>query len=760
MSKLDDLIKRKQVQQSDTVHDTVAPIIYNARTRENTEKEAKEGTERLKELRRQGKQAVFRPDYRTSDQRKRDDKEADYKHQQYQKAKDDQKRAEGFENLMKLTSPSTYVEAATGEQLTPAGKLATDMAIFGLAGGAKSLLTRGQNASKFIWNNGKIIQNTFPYNPRNWYRGVGYTALKDAEETGVVRGIHRWNNQIIGPYFGRGFQPHQGAPIIIEGTPESATWVDPFSKTLKTHSTEPIRDNASILTNKGKLDYSKLTKENGFLQEGQSYEGFPMTNGDVNATPVNNFVFYKKYPVIGWRPYKVSSASKSVVGEAKGIGGITPENAASITPQQWTAAQDATIAKGDMAEAQRLRDLHFKVSAPSTQIKDIQYHGAKGNAIFNVFDPKLIGQTDQGWAGRGYYFTPSKDYAKMYGSEPRAFYINAQKVHDGTASTYFGREDSPAAHAFKIIRKKHGDDGQQILDDLASSDAIRTSFSQTRPYNGIFEEVVTRNNNQMKLADAVTYDNNGVRIPLGERDNFNISDIRYFSQQPVVRANPVHTATGNPLATRLARLRDHYQNGFISDSAQEVLVKPNIHPNEIRSIAKQIDSNLTEDQLDQVAQIAMSKRNGVHIPIQNDKGTVNGVSIVDVDEAINWLKQSGITPDPYHVGIIAGHEAGHGVQVSPAARRLVEGFAEPDEFYTRAGQVLDAAGITATADNPVTYNKFVNLIDKYLKQGNLDNGVSELKQFMIKLPPLERQKVMKYINRLSAGTGLAYLTNE
>ena len=30
-----------------------------------------------------------------------------------------------------------------------------------------------------------------------------------------------------------------------------------------------------------------------------------------------------------------------------------------------------------------------------------------------------------------------------------------------------------------------------------------------------------------KLRDAVTYDNNGVRIPLGERDNFNINDIRY-----------------------------------------------------------------------------------------------------------------------------------------------------------------------------------------------------------------------------------------
>ena len=212
---------------------------------------------------------------------------------------------------------------------------------------------------------------------------------------------------------------------------------------------------------------------------------------------------------------------------AKSIKTITKENASKITPDQWTAAQDAAIARGDISEAQRLRDLHFKVSAPNTQIKDIQYHGSKGNAKFNVFDPKLIGQTDQGWAGRGYYFTPAKDYAKMYASEPRAFYINAKKVHDGTSSNYFGREDSPAAEVFKRIRKKRGVDVQPILDDLISSDAIRTSFKQTNPYNGTFEEVVTRNNNQMKLADAITYDDKGIRIPLGERDNFNSNDIRY-----------------------------------------------------------------------------------------------------------------------------------------------------------------------------------------------------------------------------------------
>ena len=41
------------------------------------------------------------------------------------------------------------------------------------------------------------------------------------------------------------------------------------------------------------------------------------------------------------------------------------------------------------------------------------------------------------------------------------------------------------------------------------------------------EEVVIPRGEQIKSANAITYDNNGVRIPLGERDNFNLKDIRW-----------------------------------------------------------------------------------------------------------------------------------------------------------------------------------------------------------------------------------------
>ena len=44
----------------------------------------------------------------------------------------------------------------------------------------------------------------------------------------------------------------------------------------------------------------------------------------------------------------------------------------------------------------------------------------------------------------------------------------------------------------------------------------------------VVDDYVTfKSPSQIKSADAITYDDSGVRIPLGERDNFKINDIRY-----------------------------------------------------------------------------------------------------------------------------------------------------------------------------------------------------------------------------------------
>lgn len=85
------------------------------------------------------------PDTRSSYQRKQAQAAKQYANQQYQKAKDDAKRAEGLEQMMKTMSPSTYVEAATGQDLGTVGRLITDAAAFG----SPSLIKQGFNfASK------------------------------------------------------------------------------------------------------------------------------------------------------------------------------------------------------------------------------------------------------------------------------------------------------------------------------------------------------------------------------------------------------------------------------------------------------------------------------------------------------------------------------------------------------------------------------------------------------------------------------------
>lgn len=207
---------------------------------------------------------------------------------------------------------------------------------------------------------------------------------------------------------------------------------------------------------------------------------------------------------------------------------ITPENAASITPEQWTAAQDAAIARGDVAEAQRLRDLHFKAKS-QTKILD-----ENGNVLpnfhysdskFTAFNPNKIGVNDPGFYGRGFYFTPNRNYASTYGENEYKVYINSKNPFKTNNS-----EDRSLA-AFSFNRT----DGSPLIDidklnlrkELEGADAVwQKGVAPVRGDKPI-EEIVVPNPNQIKLSDAVTFDDNGVRIPLGKRDS-NIDDIRYF----------------------------------------------------------------------------------------------------------------------------------------------------------------------------------------------------------------------------------------
>lgn len=220
---------------------------------------------------------------------------------------------------------------------------------------------------------------------------------------------------------------------------------------------------------------------------------------------------------------------------ARGTSYITAENAASITPEQWTAAQDAAIKAGNTAEAQRLRDLHFQVSAPNTTtVNELgnpvhNYHGT--TSTFTAFDPQKIGSTTGDKSG--FFFTDNKSAADFYSHETGSAWNNLKlmlglyKGHKPQVYNVYLNTTKP------MITDFHGGVdkvGREILAKEAIKNGNDANVLQniidgppTLPHN----VTIMRNPKHIKLADAVTYDDKGVRIPLGERDNFKLNDIRY-----------------------------------------------------------------------------------------------------------------------------------------------------------------------------------------------------------------------------------------
>ena len=212
---------------------------------------------------------------------------------------------------------------------------------------------------------------------------------------------------------------------------------------------------------------------------------------------------------------------------------ITAENAKSITPAQWTTAQDAAIARGDMAEAQRLRDLHFLTKSNTSVLNEFgmplhTYHGSPNTDIteFRHVPPKTGGR---GTGTEGFYVTSNKSYADRYKARHLMrpsdldngkiydLYVNAKKVitfpddfPSNTSLSFINHMNAPE----RAFLENSGYDGIKLGKFLNNSTGKRPEMAVLNP-------------NQLKLADAVTYDDKGVRIPLGERDNFKLNDIRY-----------------------------------------------------------------------------------------------------------------------------------------------------------------------------------------------------------------------------------------
>ena len=226
-----------------------------------------------------------------------------------------------------------------------------------------------------------------------------------------------------------------------------------------------------------------------------------------------------------------------------------------ITPEQDTEYLDA-VNNGDMETAQRMVDEAAKDAGYTIKA----YHGT--TADFNTFDKNKIGQGYTLFAsqGFGFYFTESEAVANnSYGKGQRVVgaYLktknpfvfidkNNQKANallDEFGKQYGRNFDVKDYDVFVDFEKRTGAILSRVVKDKGRE---FTKFLEEKGYDGITYNSYDYDNkkthtchivfepNQIKSADAITYDDNGNVIPLSQRFNEDDNDIRYSFEDDVV----------------------------------------------------------------------------------------------------------------------------------------------------------------------------------------------------------------------------------
>ena len=190
-----------------------------------------------------------------------------------------------------------------------------------------------------------------------------------------------------------------------------------------------------------------------------------------------------------------------------------------------TAYMEA-VGRGDIETAQRMVDEAARAAMPKTKILDEEgklltvYHGTSEK--FTVFD-KAKGRANMDIQGS--FFSPWELDAQGYGENVGAYYLNI--VHPASESV-----------AYKALNKFKGQNGAGIK---------AREYLESLGYDGVNnsdEEFIAFNSEQIKSADPVTYDDDGNVIPLSERFNSSIEDIRYSADDALlVESDPDYADT-------------------------------------------------------------------------------------------------------------------------------------------------------------------------------------------------------------------------
>ena len=185
--------------------------------------------------------------------------------------------------------------------------------------------------------------------------------------------------------------------------------------------------------------------------------------------------------------------------------------------QQWNQRYNAAVESGNMEEAQRLRDLHFKIKAKT----DVTTFAHTTPNKFTKFDPNKEGVTSDlgegGFNGRGFYFSTTR----IPTNPPKDKSILGP--HGEIPTMNYGKNKMYVY----LKGNKEFDVGSQTRNFFNEPNTIGINWPRRDYERGIPAEIIVGNPNNIKSANAITKTDAGNIIPIVKRDNFHNLDIRY-----------------------------------------------------------------------------------------------------------------------------------------------------------------------------------------------------------------------------------------
>ena len=294
--------------------------------------------------------------------------------------------------------------------------------------------------------------------------------------------------------------------------------------------------------------------------EGGDFTPDLSSNDIQEAIERGNITVYSSYPIengVFVSPSRMEAESYSGTGrvyektvDVRDVAWIDPTQGmyAEVTEKikkNSYADEDhlASVQNNDMATAQKLVDEAAERNFKDSKARDSQgklikvYHGTESEDFYE-FDKGRQGQTDSSLWGRGYYFTSEYDFAEMFGDNVRSFFLNI------TNPFTVSKVDAPASEiADKLMAL--GEEIDFVYSNLKAHEFAKAFGNQrlsdvlaSHGYDGVivgdvqsgYAEYVAFEQNQMKLSDPITYDDNGNIIPLSERFDDTKTDIRYHKK--------------------------------------------------------------------------------------------------------------------------------------------------------------------------------------------------------------------------------------